>query len=272
MKSYHVKDSELLKHVFDQKMGLKTSFSRHRIPAVAFCGFDDQPTVINDTVTTIKTKEFLDMKKVNPPMFSGDLRSFAKFRADFKMMMEPRYPDKTHQAYILKQNCLKGEALDITKNLNDVNAIWERLHDRYGDEVEIMNTVIKEIEDLPQANTNQSLVKLVNILEKGMQDLEIIDMSEEVANVFTVKLLEKKLSQRVLQKWLERESLFRATEETELKRDGKTRFNQIFKFLKEERRQTERLMSLKPDTLPSLHIDGQSPKSCPGDAVGGSNA
>ena len=105
-----------------------------------------------------------------------------------------------------------------------------------------MNTVIKEIEDLPQANTNQSLVKLVNILEKGMQDLEIIDMSEEVANVFTVKLLEKKLSQRVLQKWLERESLFRATEETELKRDGKTRFNQIFKFLKEERRQTERLM------------------------------
>lgn len=39
-----------------------------------------------------------------------------------------------------------------------------------------MITDIKEIADLPQANTNQSLVKLVNILEKGMQDLEIIDV------------------------------------------------------------------------------------------------
>ena len=56
-----------------------------------------------------------------------------------------------------------------------------------------MNTVIKEIEDLPQANTNQVLMKLVNILEKGMQDLEIIDMSEEVANFFPVEVLEKKL-------------------------------------------------------------------------------
>ena len=36
-----------------------------------------------------------------------------------------------------------------------------------------MNTVIKEIEDLPQANTNQSLQKLVNIL-KEMQGLDII--------------------------------------------------------------------------------------------------
>ena len=83
------------------------SFSTHSIPTVAFC--DDSPNVVSDNVTTIKTKEFLDMKKVNPPMFSDDLRSFAKFRADFKMMMEARYPDKTHQAYILKQNCLKGE-------------------------------------------------------------------------------------------------------------------------------------------------------------------
>ena len=55
LKSYRVKGSELLKHVFDQEMGLKTSLSTHRIPAVVFCGFDDQPTVINDAFTTIKT-------------------------------------------------------------------------------------------------------------------------------------------------------------------------------------------------------------------------
>ena len=93
-----------------------------------------------------------------------------------------------------------------------------------------------------------------------MQVLEIIDMSEEVANLFTVKVLAKK--------WLERGSVYRATEETELNRDGKTIFNQIFKFLREEQRQTVRLMSLKPDTRPSHQKDGQSPKSL---SSGGNN-
>ena len=78
-----MKDSELLKRIFDQDMGSKTSFSMHRIPDVAFCGFDDSPSVVSNTVTTVKSKEFLNMKKVNPPMFSGDIRSFAKF-AKFK--------------------------------------------------------------------------------------------------------------------------------------------------------------------------------------------
>ena len=144
-------------------------------------------------------------------------------------MIEPKYPDSTHQAYILKQNCLKGEALDITKNLNEVSTIWERLHDKYGDETEIMNTVIKEIEELPPTNSNQAFVQLVNTLEKGLQDLEIIGMSEEVANIYMVKILEKKLSHRVLTKWLDRDSIHRGTEGAE-KRDGRTRFNQIFAF------------------------------------------
>ena len=74
--SYHVKDSELLKHVFDQEMGLKTSFSTHSIPAVAFC--DDSPNVVSDNVTTIKTKEFLDMKKVNPSIFGSDIMDRTK--------------------------------------------------------------------------------------------------------------------------------------------------------------------------------------------------
>ena len=71
LKSYHVKDGELLKHVFDWEMGLKTSFSTHSIPAVAFC--DDSPNV-----TTIKTKEFLDMKKVNPSIFGSDIMDRTK--------------------------------------------------------------------------------------------------------------------------------------------------------------------------------------------------
>ena len=48
--------------------------------------------------------------------------------------------------------------------------------------------MFEEIRDVPQANTKQSLMKLVNILKKEMQDLEIIDMPEGATNTFTGKL------------------------------------------------------------------------------------
>ena len=167
LKRLHIKDAVKLKAVFDQETKLKTDFSQNRLLASTFIGIVDPPIVVkDDTPSTNSNSKLLDMQKVKPPTFSGDIRSFAKFKADFKMTIEPKYPDSTHQAYILKQNCLQGEALDITKNLNSVTGIWERLHDKYGDETEIMNTVINEIEELPTSNSNQAFVKLVNVLEK----------------------------------------------------------------------------------------------------------
>ena len=59
----------------------------------------------------------------------------------------------------------------IVENINDVDKIWQRLHDKYGDNIEIVNTVIEEIEQLNfmKNNHDQGLVNLVNILEKGLQ-------------------------------------------------------------------------------------------------------
>ena len=57
-------------------------------------------------------------------------------------------------------------------------------------------------------------------------------MPEGVTNVFAVKLLKKELSKKVLKKCLKREALYRATDDTESKREGKTRSYQVFIFLK----------------------------------------
>ena len=83
--------------------------------------------------------------------------------------------------------------------LSDLNVdkIWERLHEKYGDELEIVNSVVKDVEEISASQTNPGFVKLVNTLEKGLQDLEIIGHVEEISNAYTVKLLEKKLSKTV---------------------------------------------------------------------------
>ena len=249
LKKLHVKDADKLKTVFDQESQLKTLISNHRLHASAFVGVAETSAIekgVNNNTSTTTPKKLLDIQKLAPPTFSGDIRSFAKFKADYKSIIEPRYPDKSSRAYALKTSCLKGEALDITKNLTDIDKIWERLHDKYGDELDIVTSVIKEVDEMTTANTNPGFVKLVNTLEKGLQDLEIIGRTADISNGFTVKLLEKKLSTRVLTKWLDRESTER--DDSVDSKDGKTRFEQMFKFLKDERRQTERLLALKPST------------------------
>ena len=41
-----------------------------------------------------------------------------------------------------------GEAANLVRNLNTLNDIWERLGEKYGDTMEIVDTVIQEIKEL----------------------------------------------------------------------------------------------------------------------------
>ena len=171
------------------------------------------------------------------PTFSGNSRAFARFKSDFEFIVAPSYPNKIHQTFVLKENCLQGQAKRLVENMDDIKDIWERLQTKYGDSIEIVNLVIKDIEKLSFSKNDQDLglVNLVDVLEKGLQDLNAIDTRNEVANAYTVKLLETKLPRRILGKWLDKE----------VPSDSGSRFEQLFEFLKQERKQTERLIQLK---------------------------
>ena len=249
LKRLHVKDAGRLNTVFDEESELKIYVSNHRLNASSYIGVAEAPVKLKEVNSNTSNKSrMLDIQKLPPPTFSGDIRNFAKFKGDFKSIIEPRYPDDTSRAYVIKNSCLKGEALELTKNLNNIDKIWERLHEKYGDDHDIVDSVVKDIEEISSSQSNQGFVKLVNTLEKGIQDLDIIGQADDIASAYTVKLLEKKLSNRVLAKWLDRESTERSDTVDGTKKDGKARFEQMFKFLKDERRQTERLLALKPST------------------------
>jgi hypothetical protein len=44
----------------------------------------------------------LKTEKVNNPHFSGDIRSFARFKSDFDDFVVPKYPNEKHQVYVLR--------------------------------------------------------------------------------------------------------------------------------------------------------------------------
>ena len=139
------------------------------------------------------------MVKLAPPKFQNDIRSFARFKADFKAIVKPEHDDETHLVYVLKNSCLSGPAKELVKNLSTESAVWDRLEEKYGDSTEIVDAVIQELESVTVNNSAQdsSVINLVNVLEKGVRDLTELEKRSEIANVYTVKLLERKMPRRL---------------------------------------------------------------------------
>ena len=77
------------------------------------------------------------------------------------------------------------------------------------------------------------MINLIETLEKGIQDLTAIGKRSEIANAYTVKLIELKLPRRVMLKWLEGEE--NAVGEG-------SRFDKLFEFLRKERKRTEKIV------------------------------
>ena len=69
-----------------------------------------------------------------------------KIQGCFKALVAPNYSNTIHQTYVLKENCLLGEAKNLVENIDNIDTIWERLHEKYGDNIEIVNAIIKDKE------------------------------------------------------------------------------------------------------------------------------
>ena len=85
---------------------------------------------------------------------------------------------------------------------------------------------------IPKFNQDHGVIKLIETLEKGVQDLTAIDKKSEIANSYTVKIIEKKLPRRIMLLWLEEEE----------KGIHENRFDNLLEFLKKQRKMMERLV------------------------------
>ena len=72
------------------------------------------------------------MEKPKMPKFSGDLRDYVIFKADFKHLIETRYSKR--DAITLLRASLQGKLLELIKGIGqDYDAAWEYLDSIYGD-------------------------------------------------------------------------------------------------------------------------------------------
>ena len=193
------------------------------------------PSTISHSLNTLRTQ------KASFPTFGGDVRSFARFQKDFQTIVIPANSDPKHQAYVLKSECLKDDVKKCVENIDDVSEIWKRLEEKYGNKHDLVDVVVKDLGSVPKLNQNDDVefISLVDMLEKGLQDLGAINARHELANTYTVTRVEEKLSRETYHEWLKEED----------KIEGDSRFDKLFSFLKEERRRVEKIVQRNPQTL-----------------------
>ena len=225
-----------------------------------------ESTGLHDISTaSSRTSHNVKLSRMNPPKFSGNIRDFARFKSDFEKIVQRTYTDSDDRVYVMKKECLEGEALNLVRNLDSLSDIWERLTDKYGGSLQIVDSVIKDVKsiEIPRANQDQGLITMIETLERGVQDLAAIGKRGDIANEYTVKLIEDKLPRRVAIKWFEEIQ----KEEERLVGDlsGATgtqavavatanptdnslnRFEFLLPFLRKERKMTERIIQQNRD-------------------------
>ena len=175
-------DDEKLKPIFKRENEIKKLISRGLVFVRTFNCSESTKIAVKEEYHGRVEDDRVRLEKMKVPTFGGDIRSFARFKADFKAIVAPSYLNKTHQKYVLKENCLYGEVQRLVENIDDVDVIWKRLQEKYGDNIEIVNAIIKDIEKVTFHKNNQDsgLVTLIDTLEKGIQELTAIDARKEL--------------------------------------------------------------------------------------------
>ena len=143
-------DDDELEKIFETESKLRTSIIQLKLSASAYV-----KTIIpsqasgsstrSDSSSVISSDHHssssLKVEKISLPTFNGNNRTFARFKGDFKQIVEKAYPDEVQRTYVLKKSCLKGPAKTLVENIDTLEDIGERLESKYGNTNDIIHMV-----------------------------------------------------------------------------------------------------------------------------------
>ena len=145
------------------------------------------------------------VEKPKLPKFSGDVRDYVIFRADFKYVVESQYSDR--DTITILRASLQGKPLELIKGIGCAyKAAWEYLDSIYGDPRFIADTITQDISKFKalQDGEDARFCELVHLVNRSYNTLKEVGVN----NNHTLALIEQKISSDDRKGWardLERE-------------------------------------------------------------------
>ncbi|XP_028411085.1 uncharacterized protein LOC114533686 [Dendronephthya gigantea] len=149
------------------------------------------------------------MEKPKLPNFSGDVREYVIFRADFKNTIKSRYSKR--DAITLLRTCLKGKPLELIQGIgSDYDAAWEYLDSIYGDVGHVSDTITQDIAQFKtlQEDEDARFCDLVHLVRRSYNTLKEVGAPSDLDNSHMLVMIEKKMcpsDRKIWSRDLERE-------------------------------------------------------------------
>ena len=193
----------------------------------------------------------LKLERMKLPYFNGYVRDYIRFKSDFVKYVMPEITSKSKAAYVLK-SCLCPITRSKVANIDDdLDAMWNRLDEIYGRVSKLVDVVmfgIKSVKPLKDGD-NKGFLELVDIVEKGYQDLKRMNVEKEMSNATTVSFIEERLPRLIRREWSLKVSQERA--------EDTNHFSALMEFLLEQRRAIEyEIMDIRNTPNDSNVVEG----------------
>ena len=140
------------------------------------------------------TQSAFRMEKPNMPKFSGDVREFAIFKADFKHVVEARY--SKHDSITILRARLNGKPLELIKGIGqDYDAAWEHLESIYGDPRFVADTITRDIARFKPLRDGEDarFCDLVHLVRRSFNTLSEVGRQNDMDNNHMLAIIEQKM-------------------------------------------------------------------------------
>ena len=134
------------------------------------------------------------MEKPKMPKFTGDVRDYAIFRADFKHAIESKYSKR--DAITFLRTCLQDKPLELIKGISsDYKAAWDYLDSIYGDPRFVSDTITQDIVKFRalQPGEDARFCDLVHLVKRSFNTLKEVGSQNDMDNSHMLSIIEQKM-------------------------------------------------------------------------------
>ncbi|XP_066931129.1 uncharacterized protein [Clytia hemisphaerica] len=155
---------------------------------------------------------------------------------------------KSYQSDLLKNNHLGKHALELVKNVTDIQDIWTRLKDAFGDRRLLLSNKLSKLNSIDLKHKDsikitESLSKVINVMRDLMHLASDHNIENELYYGDALTHLSNKLGQSRMMRWL--------TLTCESPREGKYKWKQMIEFLEKEIKVQQQVTVIQSNTKTS---------------------
>ena len=176
----------------------------------------------------------LRLELIKIPRFSGELREYPRFRKDFEVQVMLSL-DSSTALYTLRSYLCEGPLAVVRGVDDDIDEMWRRLDEKYGDPAKITDVIINSIQRVKaiKEGEDKRFVEFVEVIESGYRDLLRLGLEKEITTTSSVSIIEKRLPADIRREWA------RLVSSDSSSVDKKNKFPGLLKFLLNQKRAIE---------------------------------